>query len=103
MPISGLRNRNAVADDARNTLVAPAKQPQRDRVPHGPGEYDGGFALWSGTSFAAPLVAAEMAGALIAVAAANGELGMGQVDQKKTLERARAAFASVRAERAPSA
>jgi subtilisin family serine protease len=102
MPVRGLSNRNAVEDDARNTLVAPAKQPPRDRVPHGPGEYDGGFALWSGTSFAAPLVAAEMAGALIAVAAANGEMGMGQVDQKKTLERARAAFASVRAERAPS-
>lgn len=103
MPVRGLSNKNAVEGDARNTLVAPAKQPQRDHVPHGPGEYDGGFALWSGTSFAAPLVAAEMAGALIAVAAANGELGMGQVDQKETLERARAAFASVRAERAPSA
>ena len=101
MPISGLRT--AVEDDPRITLVATEKQPPRDHVPHGPDEYDCGFALWSGTSFAAPLVAAELAGALLAVAAAHGELGMGQVDQKKTLERSRAAFATVRAERAPSA
>ena len=84
-------------------LVSAQEQPPRDHLRHGPDEYDSGFALWSGTSFAAPLVAAELAGALIGEAAANGELNLGQVDQKKTLERAGAAYASVRAERATPA
>lgn len=90
-------------DDARKVLIAAQTQPPRDHLLHGPDRYGSGFALWSGTSFAAPLVAAQLASALLAGAGANGELSLGQVGQKATLERARAAFAAVRAERAERA
>jgi subtilisin family serine protease len=108
MPISGGATGHAAGGDTgrgdgRKVLVAAQSEPPRDQLLHGPDEYDSGFALWSGTSFAAPLVAAELAGALITEAATRNELNLGRVDQKNTLERARSAFASVRSERATSA
>ena len=105
MPIKGASVGGVPIGDgeSNSVLVSAQEQPLRDHLLHGADEYDSGFALWSGTSFAAPLVAAELAAALIGEAAANGELNLGQVDQKKTLERAGAAYTSVRAERATSA
>lgn len=97
MPIRQLPTVGSVpGGDPRKVLVAARTQPLPDHLLYGADEYNSGFALWSGTSFAAPLVAAELAGALIAEATGNAELNLGQVDQKKALERARAAFASVR-------
>jgi subtilisin family serine protease len=51
-----------------------AREPEADAGPAvrealDPDDYSGGFAVWSGTSFAAPLLAAEIAGALLAGAA----------------------------------
>src|SRR5205085_2623489 len=102
--ISTMPFRSATGGDLLEALVATTEQPPLDPRPHGrPDEYDSGAALWSGTSFAAPLVAAELARAMLAEAAVNGDLSMDRVGLEHTLERARVASASVRAGQATSA
>jgi subtilisin family serine protease len=62
-----------------------------------PDDFTGGFAVWSGTSFATPLVAAELANALVANASADPEqLGLGDTGQPATVERARHALESAK-------
>lgn len=101
--ISTMPMGNAAADPLE-ALMATTEQPPLDPRPDGsPDEYDSGAALWSGTSFAAPLVAAELARALIVAAAANGDLSMDRLGVEHTLERARAASISLRARQAASA
>ncbi|RKT54834.1 S8 family serine peptidase [Saccharothrix australiensis] len=57
-----------------------------------PDDFDSGFAVWDGTSFATPLAAAAVANALIDVAAEDTGLSLAQVDRKTVIERARAAM-----------
>ena len=101
--ISTMPTRGTAGADPLETLVATTQQPPLDPRPHGPGQYDSGAALWSGTSFAAPLVAAELARALIAGAGANTDLTLDRLGLDHTLERARVAFASMWARQATSA
>ena len=101
--ISTMPTRGTAGADPLETLVATTDEPELDPRPHGPGQYDSGAALWSGTSFAAPLVAAKLARALIAGAGANADLSLDRLGPDDALERARAAFASVWARQATSA
>jgi subtilisin family serine protease len=56
-----------------------------------PDDYSGGFAVWSGTSFSAPLLAAHIARAL-AVGAANRARRLGRPGQAAAIKRAVAAL-----------
>lgn len=53
-----------------------------------PDDFRSGFAVWDGTSFAAPLAAAALANALIEVAAGNGSLNLANVGQETAVKRA---------------
>jgi subtilisin family serine protease len=57
-----------------------------------PDDYRAGFAVWDGTSFAAPLAAAEITAAMIKCAAEDPGLALGTVDPQVAVRRARAAL-----------
>ena len=66
-----------------------------DRESMDPDDFTGGFALWHGTSFAAPQAAAVLANKLVAQADADpARLRMGDVSREAMLERARLAVES---------
>jgi subtilisin family serine protease len=77
------------------------------RPPHGggahrretldPDDFQGGFAIWSGTSFAAPVVAAEVAAALLAGHHPGAPLT--DLNEAAAVARAKAAVARVAADR----
>jgi hypothetical protein len=71
--------------------------PPDDRRSADPSGFAGGFDMWSGTSFAAPLVAARLAGALIGVAGHDRALSLDEVKPETARLRAAAAFDSCRA------
>ena len=62
-----------------------------------PDDYSGGFAVWSGTSFSAPAMAALVAGSLLR-GAASGGLRLDQPGAQAARARAAAAVASLRGE-----
>ncbi len=62
-----------------------------------PDDYSGGFAVWSGTSFSAPAMAALVAGSLLAGAAAGGPR-LDQPGVQAARDRAAAAVANLRGE-----
>jgi len=62
-----------------------------------PDDYSGGFAVWSGTSFSAPAMAALVAGSLLEGAAAGG-LRLDQPGAQAARARAAAAVANLRGE-----
>jgi len=66
--------------------------PQLQRRGHDPDNFAAGYAVWCGTSFATPLAAAEVAKALLAVAASDPALAMDRFGLDVTLARARAAM-----------
>ena len=68
-----------------------------DRESLDPDDYSGGFAVWSGTSFSAPGLAALIAGSLLDGAAGDG-LRLGQPGVHAARERAAAAVANLRGE-----
>jgi hypothetical protein len=60
-------------------------------------DFHSGFASWSGTSFAAPLVAAQLAQAMADGALASGGVSLNAVDTATTISRAEKAVSDVRA------
>lgn len=77
--------------------VGVTSSPPADRASAALDGFDGGFGLWAGTSFAAPIVAARLARALIEVAEQNAALSLDEVKQETARLRAVDAFTSCRA------
>ena len=63
-----------------------------------PDDYSGGFAVWSGTSFSAPYLAALVAGAMLAGAEHDASLKLGNAGSEAATARVVAALAELRAE-----
>jgi subtilisin family serine protease len=57
-----------------------------------PDNFAGEYAVWSGTSFATPLVAAEVANRLLRIGEKRVKLAISRVDRETTVKRARAAL-----------
>jgi hypothetical protein len=70
----------------------PDHQPSPDRSALDSDDYKAGFAVWDGTSFAAPLAAAAVAGALIQCAEGDPALALRSVARATTVERSWAAI-----------
>lgn len=81
--------------DVRGSSAADHELPDQNRNGLDPDDYSSGFAVWDGTSFAAPLAAAALANALINVAANDSALSLLSVDQTTAVKRAWAALALV--------
>ncbi|WP_410666475.1 S8 family serine peptidase [Amycolatopsis sp. cmx-4-68] len=76
--------------DVRGTATADHQVPDRDRNSFDPDDYSAGFAVWDGTSFAAPLAAAEIAKAL-----GPFEAELATVDRDTVVKRAWTALGSL--------
>ncbi|WP_290059776.1 S8 family serine peptidase, partial [Amycolatopsis solani] len=76
--------------DVRGTAAADHQVPDLGRNSFDPDDYSAGFAVWDGTSFAAPLAAAEIGKALLAHA---GDLAT--VDRETVVKRAWSALGSL--------
>jgi Subtilase family len=77
---------------ARVDGLAPGDGPPDGREGLDPDDFRGGFAVWSGTSFAAPLIAAQIAARLLEQAA---EFGLGTTGSQAAVDRTMAALASL--------
>jgi hypothetical protein len=77
-------------NDVRGTAAADHEVPDRGRNSFDPDDYSAGFAVWDGTSFAAPLAAAEIGKALVQF---GSELAT--VDRDTVVKRAWAALGSL--------
>lgn len=75
--------------DVRGTATADHEVPGRGRNSFDPDDYSAGFAVWDGTSFAAPLAAAELGKALLQC----GDLAT--VDRETVVKRAWTALGSL--------
>src|SRR6266498_5997711 len=71
-------------------------QPPNRRRTLDPDNFRSGFAVWSGTSFAAPLVAAYAAAGLLTGAAENASLSLDAVDRETTIARINTALQRMR-------
>jgi hypothetical protein len=69
--------------------------PGRHRDSLDPDDFKAGFAVWDGTSFAAPLGAARLADALLRNAATDPGLGLAATDRQVMVERANAACKTI--------
>ncbi len=91
---AGVQSSSRVDGDAsltpaqRRALHAGVGHPPRDRSTIDRDDYSGGFGVWSGTSFATPVLAGELARALL-------EKGTEAVDLSSMLDRGWAALSSV--------
>jgi Subtilase family len=77
---------------ARRDGLGRGDGPPDDREGLDPDDFSGGFAVWSGTSFAAPLIAAQIAARLLEQAA---ELGLDAIGSQAAADRTMAALASL--------
>jgi serine protease len=82
---------NAGSDPPARLVDPPTGRPRADVDPDG---YAGGFALWSGTSFSAPIVAGRIAAALLG-ASLDGDAPLEPGDRESTISRAWSAVTSV--------
>ncbi|ALG07375.1 S8 family peptidase [Kibdelosporangium phytohabitans] len=78
-------------DDVQGAISA-SLVPATGRGALDPDDYRAGFAVWDGTSFAAPLAAAEITAALIKCSAENPALALKNVDRQVAVKRAWAAL-----------
>jgi hypothetical protein len=81
--------------DVQGSGAADNELPALNRNGLDPDDFSCGFAVWDGTSFAAPLAAATLANALISVAAGDTALTLTSIDPTTAVKRAWAALASV--------
>ncbi|MEV4318937.1 S8/S53 family peptidase [Actinocrispum sp. NPDC049592] len=72
--------------------ISAGVSPRTDRGALDPDDFRAGFAVWDGTSFAAPLAAAEITTQMIKVAQDNPAIGLKVVDKDTATERVRAAI-----------
>ncbi|MET0134288.1 MAG: S8 family serine peptidase [Kibdelosporangium sp.] len=77
--------------DVRGSATA-TNLPAVDRGALDPDDYQSGFAVWDGTSFAAPLAAATLTSQLIACAEQDATLGLKAIEQGVAVKRALAAL-----------
>jgi hypothetical protein len=84
-------------NDVQGAITA-GVSPSADRGALDPDDFRAGFAVWDGTSFAAPLAAAEITNQLIKVAHDNPAIGLKVVDKAAAAERIRVAIAELQAE-----
>jgi subtilisin family serine protease len=76
--------------DIRGHVSPPIKMKEREGLDSD--DYSGGFAVWSGTSFAAPLLAAHIARQLLADAEAGRGPGLDQLGDVAAMDRTMAAL-----------
>jgi hypothetical protein len=81
--------------DVQGSATPDHDVPQRHRDSLDPDDFKAGFAVWDGTSFAAPLGAARLADALSRNAATDPALGLGATDRQVMVERANAAWKTI--------
>lgn len=77
-------------DDVRGSEGPGATHAGREGMD--PDDYSSGFASWSGTSFAAPLVAAELARLIVECAAEDDDLRLGDLSARTAARRVRKAL-----------
>jgi len=80
--------------EAPDHILAGTGVPPR-RAGLAPDDFSCGFAVWDGTSFAAPLAAAHLAEALLTDAATDPSLSLAATERQVMVERANAAWKSV--------
>ncbi len=80
--------------DIRGSNEADREVPSLGRASLDPDDYSAGFAVWDGTSFAAPLAAAAVTNALVKVAADHGS-ALTTIDRETVVKRAWAALGSL--------
>lgn len=68
-----------------------------ERWGYDPDNFASGYAMWSGTSFATPLVASALAEELMNVAEEDADLALTDLDRESTVKRAREALERARA------
>lgn len=78
--------------DIDGSLTAQRVVAGQGRAGLDPDDFSCGFAVWDGTSFAAPLAAARFAAELLAVGMGNDVLSLASVDRGTTVKRAWAAL-----------
>jgi hypothetical protein len=82
-------------DDVQGSVTPDHDVPARHRDSLDPDDFKAGFAVWDGTSFAAPLGAARLADALLRNSTADPSLGLGATDRQVMVERANAAWKTI--------
>jgi hypothetical protein len=81
--------------DVQGSATPDHDVPGRHRDSLDPDDFKAGFAVWDGTSFAAPLGAARLADALLRDAATDPSLGLAATDRQVMVERASAAWKTI--------
>lgn len=81
--------------DIRGSGEADREVPDLHRASLDPDDYSAGFAVWDGTSFAAPLAAAAVTNALVKTASHDSGFKLTTIDRETVVKRAWAALGSL--------